>query len=187
MEANKKNNLTIPEDFLIGKNVSLRLLEIKDCTDRYSSWLNNNKINRFLETRWEEQNIDTIKAFVFSMQESENNYLFAIHENQSNLHVGNIKLGPINFRHLYADISYFIGEENSWGKGFASEAIKLIVNIGFSVFKLHRIQAGLYATNIGSAKALLNAGFNLESISYKQLKNINNEWEDHHWYVKFNE
>ena len=187
MEANKKNKLIVSKKFLSGKNISLKPLEMNDCTNKYVSWLNNPNVNEYLETRWQKQNMETIKAFVLNVQESENNYLFAIYENQSNLHIGNIKLGPINFHHLYADISYFIGEEKCWGKGFISEAIKLIVNIGFNVFNLHRIQAGLYATNIASAKALLNAGFNLESISYKQLKNKNNEWEDHHWYVKFNE
>ena len=33
--------------------------------------------------------------------------------NQKKTHIGNIKLGPINFDHLTSEISYFIGEKIS--------------------------------------------------------------------------
>ena len=39
-------------------------------------------------------------------------------------HIGNIKLGPINWIHRYGDISLLIGDKDYWGKGIATEAIR---------------------------------------------------------------
>ena len=40
------------------------------------------------------------------------------------IHIGNIKLGPIDFIHKNALISYFIGEKKYWGKNITTMAIK---------------------------------------------------------------
>lgn len=61
-------------------------------------------------------------------------------------------------------MSYFIGEKNAWGKGFATEAIQLVTHFAFEQLHLHRLQAGLYASNIGSGKALEKAGYHLEAV-----------------------
>ena len=120
------------------------------------------------------------------MINDKNNYLFAIIENCSNQHIGNIKLGPINFIHSYADISYFIGQKDCWGNGYASEAIRLLTNFGFKKLNLHKIRAGVYASNVASQKTLEKSGYKFEAKFLRCLKNGDN-WEDHFWYGIFNE
>ena len=115
------------------------------------------------------------------MLASADSYLFAIVESDTNVHVGNIKLGPINAHHAFADVSYFIGETDRHGRGYATEAIKLATAFGFERLGLHRLQAGLYAGNIGSAKALEAAGYTREGTLRAQLKNADAGWEDHVW------
>lgn len=85
------------------------------------------------------------------------------------VHIGNIKIGPIHKFYSYADISYFIGDKNYWGKGLATEAIKSLLKFGFEVINLNKIQAGVFASNIGSIKALEKAGLILEGNFRKQL------------------
>ncbi|OGT32155.1 MAG: GNAT family N-acetyltransferase [Gammaproteobacteria bacterium RIFCSPHIGHO2_12_FULL_35_23] len=185
MQKNK-TALVKQADILAGGKIKLRLLDLSDCNAMYLSWLNDPVINQFLETRWSEQTLEKIKAFVGSMREDPANYLFAIIEIITGLHVGNIKLGPINFNHHYADISYFIGNRSYWGKGYASEAISLATHFAFKKLNLHRVQAGLYQSNLGSAKALEKAGYKFDARLEKQLL-TNSGWEDHLWYVKFNQ
>jgi len=180
-----QNKTQIPSNVLIGKFIFLRPLSVNDCTEKYCSWLNDPKINRYLEIRWKKQSLEDIRKFVIANNESPENYLFAIIERKTNTHIGNLKLGPINFNHLFSDLSYFIGEPACWGKGYASEAIKLIEKAAFDVLKIYKIEASIYASNIASKKALINAGFKLERISKNRLKTNVNEWDDHHWYVKF--
>jgi RimJ/RimL family protein N-acetyltransferase len=101
--------------------------------------------------------------------------------------VGNIKVGPVNARHAFADMSYFIGERQCWGRGYATEAIRLATDFGFARLGLHRLQAGLYAGNVGSGRALEKAGYRREAVFARQLKNAAGAWEDHVWYAVLRE
>ena len=144
---------------LNGEKVILRNIDVNDCNDEYLSWMNDYETNYYMETRYSPQTKETIRTFVESIIESKDSYLFAIIEKTNNKHIGNIKIGPVNNRYKWADISYFIGDKKNKRKGYAVEAIKLICVFGFDELNLHRIQAGTISKNIVSEKALLKAGF----------------------------
>ncbi len=186
MALKNKFDYIKPHELLFGQKVKLRLLMLEDCHQYYVDWLNNPIVNAYLETRWYEQSRESIRDFVVSMQDNESNYLFAIIDQKGDQHVGNIKLGPINWFHRYADISYFIGEPSHWGKGLASDAIATVSEFGLKKLKLHRLQAGLYAGNVGSRKALEKAGYEFEACFKQQLLGLKG-WEDHLWFRKLNE
>lgn len=173
----------LPGELLEGRKVSLRLLELADCSERYVAWLADPKVNEFLETRHVEQTLAMVKAFVAGMVESPHSYLFAILEkgDHPGRHVGNVKIGPIVTRHLYADVSYFIGEREAWGRGYGTEAVRLVTRFGFERLGLHRCQAGLYESNIGSHRVLEKAGYTLDGRLGKQLL-LGDRWEDHVWF-----
>jgi len=160
---------------LAGDRIYLRLLEMTDCSDRYLGWLLDPEVNRFLETRWVEQTASTVQEFVSRMRQSPADYLFAIIQSESARHVGNIKLGPINQVHRHCDVSYFIGERDVWGMGFATEAISLATRFAFERLGLHRVQAVVHQGNTGSEKALERAGFAKEGVFCRKL------WTGDHW------
>ena len=170
-----------PGEKFTGEKVYLRLVELSDCTERYVAWLADPEVNQYLETRYAPQTLDMIRAFVGGMIESPHSYLFAICEMNGDRHVGNVKIGPIVPRHLFADVSYFIGEREAWGKGYGSEAVRLVTKIGFERLGLHRCQAGLYESNVGSHRLLEKAGYTYEGRLLKQLR-IEDRWEDHVWF-----
>ena len=68
-------------------------------------------------------------------------------------------------------IGLFIGEQSNWGKGLATDAIKLISKFANKKFKLKKLVAGCYSNNIGSKKAFLKAGYEIEAI-------LKNYWFD---------
>lgn len=154
----------VTNSILNGSAVYLRQIELSDCTEQYVEWLNDPDVNLYLETKWYEQNITTIKSFVESQRENNHSVLFAIILKNNNRHIGNIKIGPIHPHYLHADISYFIGDKHQWHRGIATEAIKLICEFGFNELNLHRIEAGAYDCAIGSWKALEKCGFKREGI-----------------------
>ena len=100
-----------------------------DITAKYRDWLNDKKVNRYTEQRYKKHSISDVRNFVKEKSKSKNEFLYGIFIIRKNLkeHIGNIKLGPINFRHKNAEISYFIGERDLWGKGFATMAIKEVI------------------------------------------------------------
>jgi ribosomal-protein-alanine N-acetyltransferase len=164
-----------------GAKVTLRLVTLADCTERYVGWLQDPEVSKYLETRWSEQTLASVRAFVEGMLASEHSYLFAIVENATGAHVGNIKVGPIHPRHGHADVSYFLGDRETWGRGLATEAIAIVTFIAFERLGLHRVQAGLYEGNAASGRALEKVGYTLEGRQRKQLVGPRG-WEDHLWY-----
>ena len=173
--------LVQPHETFDGTHVVLRLLTVADCSDRYVGWLNDPEVARYLETRWSTQDLASVRAFVGAMVDSPDSYLFAILSKGDGRHVGNIKIGPIRRHHDYADVSFFIGERAVWGRGLASDAIRVATNVAFARLGLHRLQAGLYENNVGSARALEKAGYRFEARLRKQLRS-DAGWEDHLWY-----
>lgn len=155
--------MILPEP-LETPRLRLRSLRPSDIGDAYLAWMNDAEIVRFLEVRFNgAQELDDLQEFVESMNASPNNYMLGIFRKDDGRHIGNIKLGPINTEHARSEIGYLIGDRGSWGKGYASETIRRVARFGLDDLGLKKIKAGCYETNIGSAKALLKAGFEHEA------------------------
>lgn len=104
-------------------------------------------------------------------------YHFGIFQPDDSL-VGTITLSNVS-RGAWqnATLGYFVDEAHN-GKGFATEAISLVVGLAFSEIRLHRVQAGVMPRNPASVRALEKAGFRREGTSPHYLQ-INGVWEDH--------
>ncbi|MCA9802629.1 MAG: GNAT family N-acetyltransferase [Cyanobacteria bacterium HKST-UBA02] len=149
---------------LDSERLYLRPVSIADVSDRYCAWLNDREVNQFLETRFSEQTLESIREFVASKVNLDEEPFFAICLKDGDRHIGNIKLGPISRYHNHADISLFIGERDQWGKGFASEAIAAITKYAFDERGLNKLRAGCYARNHGSARAFEKCGYVREGL-----------------------
>lgn len=155
---------------LLGKKVYLRPFSIADATGRYVRWLNDTAVNQYLESRFKRATIQSVRDYIKEVLADKSSYFFAIIETASGEHIGNIKLGPVHPYHKTGDVGYFIGEKWAWGKGYATEAVLLIAAFAFTQLKLHKITAGTYAPNAGSARVLQKAGFKQEGLRIKQYR-----------------
>jgi ribosomal-protein-alanine N-acetyltransferase len=147
--------------------LDFRKICLEDVTPRYVSWLNDPQINRFLETRHSVQDHDAVYAFVAEQMANPNVHLLKITLRSEGLHIGNIKVGPINRHHASAQISLFIGEKNIHGKGYGAEAIERVTKWAFESAGLERIEAGCYEDNLASLRAFLKAGYAVEGFRRK--------------------
>jgi len=148
--------------FIEGSTIYLRDVRLSDVNDNYCRWMNDPETNQYMETRHSRQTPENIKSYVKKTADNPDAVFLAICLKEGDRHIWNIKLGPINWIHRSADISFFIGEKGYWGRGIATEAIKLIAAYGFNKLRLHRLSAGAYVNNLGSIKALEKAGFKEE-------------------------
>jgi RimJ/RimL family protein N-acetyltransferase len=145
---------------LQGEHVQLRILIWAMVTWKYIDWMNDPEVTKYTESRYCKHTFDSIVDYVKEISASNQDYFYGIY--LGNEHIGNIKL-HINEHHNLGDIGIIIGDKQQWGKGYATEAIKLLTEHGFDKIGLHKIYAGIYANNIGSIKAFRNAGYKEDS------------------------
>ncbi len=128
-------------------------------SEQYLVWMNDPGVVKYTESRWTKYTMSDLKSFVQDMNKSQKDYLFGIFIAENNFHIGNIKIGNINTQHSYAELGIIIGIKEEWGKGYASEALKLAIEYAFDQLKLYKLIADVYENNIGSIKALQKVGF----------------------------
>jgi ribosomal-protein-alanine N-acetyltransferase len=112
------------------------------------------------------------------LRELDQQYGFLICRQETHACIGWISLtevlrGPL----LSCYVGYYLDQQHN-GKGYMTEAVRTLVEFGFNVLGLHRIEAGVMPHNAGSIKVLEKAGFHKEGIAKKNVK-INGRWEDH--------
>ncbi len=81
---------------------------------------------------------------------------------------------------MNAEVGYWVGEP-FWGKGIATQALKLIIEYGFNTLAINRIYASVFAPNKASAKVLEKAGFVYEG-TQRQSVYKNDEYLDELFY-----
>lgn len=148
--------------FLESERIYLREVRPSDVNDAYYRWMNDPEITCYLESRFYPSSIESLADYVSSKLEDRDNVFLAIVLKEGDRHIGNIKLGPIDWNHRLADVGILIGEKEHWGKGYATEAIRLIVDYGFGKLNLHKLTAGCYDVNQASIKIFQKAGFSIE-------------------------
>ena len=65
----------------------------------------------------------------------------------------------------------------SWGNGYATEALSSVVEFAFSQLSLHKVESGCVRENAASARVLEKSGFRLEGCR-RQGFLIGQKWHD---------
>ncbi|WP_411268103.1 GNAT family N-acetyltransferase [Paenibacillus sp. PL91] len=107
-------------------------------------------------------NIDTVKNMIGHFERDYNKRarvkwgIFAKHENDRLL--GIIEAFDFNQKVNMVTIGYFLAESH-WGRGIATEAVKILVDFLYKDVNVNRIQAEVMPLNDPSKKVLLKNGF----------------------------
>jgi len=151
-----------------GKKIYLRSLTMGDVNKQYLSWLDDKENSRHTLTVLK-STMTSLKNYVYKKIKNPNIFFFAIIDIQSKTHVGNIKLEPINWQKKNANFGRLIGHKDFKGKGYGTEAVKLILKFSFKTLKLRKVHAGCVKSNIGAIKSNKKNGMKIEITKKKEL------------------
>ena len=84
-------------------------------------------------------------------------YEFAVFLKENGRYIGNCGLVTISKNHRNAEVGYFI-DVSEWGKGYATEACKKIIEYGFQEHQLNRIYSRCMVRNTASRKVMEKSG-----------------------------
>lgn len=141
-----------------GKKVRLRPLEERDL-DHIMEWVNDEEVTRTLlvgrypmtrtmEKDWLDQRL----------KGSQTEVSFVI-ETLSGSYLGGITLFRILPVERNAELGLVIGRKKEWGKGYAREAMTLMVDYGFAQLNLNLIYLTVIAHNSRAHQIYLDCGF----------------------------
>ncbi len=77
--------------------------------------------------------------------------------------IGSVYVRDIDHVHHKAEYGIFIGEESARGKGYGTEAARLMIRYCFEELKLHRLFLRVYAENLQAIRSYEKAGFEKEA------------------------
>ena len=173
--------------FLIGDRIYLRAV-VEEDLQYYFNWLNDQETTRYMQRGIYPTSIDDCKDYIASMQSKGGMHLAIIRKEEcvegilsyplrNEKHIGNISLLNIHPTFRSAEISIIIGDKQSRGNGYGSEAIKLLVGHIFTRMNLNRLQAGMVDKNSSSHGAFMSAGFQQEGV-LRQAYYCDGEYQD---------
>ena len=76
--------------------------------------------------------------------------------------VGSIGTHGIDWRNRSSEVGLVVGDRGAWGRGFGTEAMRLLLGHLFSTLNLHRVWLRVFADNARAIRMYERLGFRLE-------------------------
>ena len=166
--------------FMRGSKIYLRTLERADLTETYLDWLNDAEVTRYLETGAFPTTYQDLEKFYQGVTGSKTEVIFAIADRKSHRHIGNVKLGPINWVHRRAMLGIMIGDKEFWGRGVGEEVTRLMVEYGFFRLNLNRIGLVVFEEHVPGVRCYQKVGFKVEGCLREQMFQ-GGKYKNHLW------
>ena len=143
---------------LEGKKVRLRPLSLEDI-DHVMMWVNDPEVTRTLLIGRYPMSREAEREWIEArMKPSATETVFAI-ETKEGQYLGGINLFRIHPVERHAELGIVIGRKSAWGKGYATEAMELLIRYGFCELNLHMIYLGVMASNAAAKRVYERLGF----------------------------
>jgi RimJ/RimL family protein N-acetyltransferase len=121
----------------------------------------------------------TIQGWIEKDMEKEpkQDFFFAIHTLESDQLLGFVSLFGINWNHGDTWVGIGLGEREHWGKGYGTDAMRVILRYAFSELNLHRVTLGVFEYNPRAIRSYEKAGFVHEGRIRKHLLKDGKRWD----------
>jgi len=141
-----------------GKLINLRPLRKNDL-DEIMKWINNSEVTKYLSSfGFSISRLEEEKYMEKMMSENDKQKNLVI-ETKDGKYLGQIALGHIDWKNRNAELGIVIGSKKYWGKGYGTEAIKLLLDHGFHLMNLYSIYLWVFEYNQRGIHCYEKCGF----------------------------
>jgi diamine N-acetyltransferase len=145
-----------------GEKVGLGPIR-RDLIATYQRWFNELQVIRTLDLPIRPVTFEDESSW-FERAATGATIFFTIYELATMRPIGNLDLRNIDYYHGTAASGIAIGEVDTWGKGYGSEATRLMLAYAFDVLGLYNVQLAVYTSNLRGLRAYERAGFKRSGI-----------------------
>ena len=165
-------NDTTSSTLFTGSLVRLAAMDRQAWAETISRWSLDSEYERLLTTdptrpksvkkasEWIEKNMEQDAPTMFN---------FGIRTLDGDRLIGNIDLDGIRFNHGDTFVGIGIGEREYWGKGYGTDAMRVILRFAFTELNLHRVSLNVFEYNQRAIHYYEKAGFVYEGRILKLL------------------
>lgn len=146
--------------FRTGERIFLRALEVED-GELLRAWLNEPENHQHLAL-YRPLSAAAEREWLEGLHKRTEDHVFGIALRESGALIGSCGLHRVSFPHRSAELGVQIGKLACQGKGFGSEAIKLLLAYGFETLGLHRIELRVHENNPRAIRCYERLGFKRE-------------------------
>jgi diamine N-acetyltransferase len=142
---------------IVGDKVALGPLR-RDLLASYRHWLNDFETIRGYEMP-EPMTDEAVARWFDWAGLSERNLLFTLYERDTTKPIGHTGLIDVNRKHRHAAFDIVIGDAQSRGKGYGTEAASLVLDFAFNAVGLQSVFLEVLEFNLAGIRAYEKAGF----------------------------
>ncbi|MDR1263643.1 MAG: GNAT family N-acetyltransferase [Oscillospiraceae bacterium] len=141
---------------IVGEKVYLSPINAEADAETYTKWVNSKETTRYLPLY---SRVYTLAKERETLNRISEGHMYAIVRMSDDALLGNVGFHDIDNLARHAVVGIFIGESSEWGKGYGTEAMKLLVDFGFNTLNLRNIMLTHVADNERAHKSYVKAGF----------------------------
>lgn len=157
--------------------ITLRKMTAQD-TEIYHKWRNDIEVMQSTAPLLDVYHIEDTEEFVTKViLGSHSSKSYIISDKESKKPIGITSLINIDYKNRNAECIIDIGDKEAWGKGYGTEAMKLLLDFGFLEMNLHRICLRVFSFNSRALKLYEKLGFLQEGKSRESIFR-DGKWHD---------
>jgi diamine N-acetyltransferase len=142
---------------IAGDSVALGPIR-RDLLPLYQKWMNDFQTTRNLTIQANPLTLDKEQGWYERASLREGNPTFTIYEKSTGRAIGNTGL-EFDFRNRTGNFGICIGEADCRGKGYGTEATRLVLDFAFTAHGIHNVMLTVYEFNRGAIRCYEKAGF----------------------------
>ena len=141
-----------------GESVGLGPIQ-REFIPLFQRWMNDFETTRFLDLQPRPMTLEQETGWFEHATGATDEITFTIFELSSGRPIGNCGLHDLDLRNRRSMLGIVIGEPDARGKGYGTEAMRLLADYGFTALGLHSLMLWTYEYNVAGQRCYEKVGF----------------------------
>ena len=167
-----------------NKRILLEPFSDNFISNDYLSWMKDNETTQFIKKAKRDISLDDLYSFANSMILSKKDYFFAIVIKKNFHHIGNVRLGPIDFKSMKSGFGILIGDKNFHKLGIGTDVMELIKDFSFNYLQLNQLCFHSVKSYVAAKKLYSKTGFKCLGELEETFDKNGKSWKLVEWMMK---